>query len=139
MTKKLAGSPKESGVSVQSEARELLWGAVPPRLGDNRKSWIAYAAHVLGWRPRRVRAIWNCEARVIRVEEMRALQERYTALERREAERKAINELRTANRVAWASPAVVCGDAGQRGDGDRPVVGVDPSTSSTGSRPQSSD
>jgi hypothetical protein len=87
-------------VSVQAEARQLLWAAVPPRLEDNKKSWFVRAARALDWTPRRVRAVWHLEARVITAEEMRALQARYHALETRRAERKKErDELRTLSQV----------------------------------------
>lgn len=107
MSKRLGGSPKEKTVSVQSEARQLLWDAVPQRLGDNRKSWIAHAAHVLGWTPRRVRAVWHQEARVISVQEMRDLERRYAARQQSaEERRKARNELQASLLDARASVPV---------------------------------
>jgi homogentisate 1,2-dioxygenase len=132
-------SPKERVVTVQAEARQLLFAAFPPRIEDNRKSWFHRVARDLRWTPRRVRALFHCEARVIRVEEMRALQERYDALERREAERKAIDELRAANRVAWGPQPVGGGGHGQDGDGVRPVVDDAPPASPAGSPTQPSD
>jgi len=120
LTKKLAGSPKEKSVSVEAEARELLWGAVPQRLGDNRKSWFAHCAHVLGWRARRVRAVWNQEARVT-VEEMRQLE----ALQQRAAQReKDRNELK-ALLLGDRTPVPVAERVGDRPSGS-PLAGNQP-------------
>jgi hypothetical protein len=88
MAKRLARSAKEKPVSVRTEARQLLWGAVPQRFGDNRKSWFEHAARVLGWKPRRVRAVWNSEARIISAAEMRQLEERYEAQQQRATRRQ---------------------------------------------------
>ena len=101
MAKRLGGSPKEQTVSLQAEARELLWGAIPPRLGDNRKSWIIYAARILGWTERRVRAVWNGEARRIDAHEMRQLEDLYAARQQRaEQRRKDRHELLQLSREA---------------------------------------
>lgn len=88
MAKRLAGSAKERIVSVQSEARELLGTAVPWRFGDNWKSWTVYAARVLGWSERRVRAIRNGEARRIDVHEMRQLEDRISHQQQRAIQRR---------------------------------------------------
>lgn len=88
MAKRLAGSAKERIVSVQSEARELLGTAVPWRFGDNWKSWTVYAARVLGWSERRVRAIRNGEARRIDAHEMRQLEERISHQQQRAIQRR---------------------------------------------------
>jgi len=118
MTKRLGRSPKqEACVSVQAETKALLWAAVPRRMGDNVKSWTLYAAHQLGWNPRRVRAIWNEEARVIRAEEWTALNEKLADLTSA-AERRgeAINELQTMARAATAQDFNRAGPLGVAGD-----------------------
>lgn len=101
MSKRLGDSPKRQAMSITVEARDLLWAAVPPGIHDNRKSWLARAARLLGWSPRRVRAIWHCEARVITADEWRTLNQRLDALkaaERRHGEQT--HELREAYRMA---------------------------------------
>ncbi len=118
MSKRLGDSPKEARVSVQAETKALLWAAVPRRMGDNIKSWTLYAAHQLGWNPRRVRAICNEEARVIRADEWTALNKKLADLTSAAARRQeAINELKNMARAAPAAgfnpvrPMVVAGDA----------------------------
>lgn len=110
-------------MSVRSEARELLWGAVPQRLGDNRKSWFAHCAHILGWRARRVRAVWNLEARVT-VEEMRQLEALQQRAAQREKDRHEIEALLQGHRnpvsVAEQAPA---GPARREGAGAGEVGG----------------
>lgn len=123
MAKRLAGSPKEKAVSVLAEARELLWGAVPQRLGDNRKSWFLHAAHVLGWKPRRVRAVWNGEARTISAQEMRQLEERFAAQQQRAAQRqKDRHELRALLQTP-REPVPVAQRASDRPAGPAPAAG----------------
>lgn len=110
--KVLGKSAKGKQMSTQSEARALLWAAVPPEIGDNRKSWLRRASHALGWNPRRVRAIWHCEARVITADEWRTLNQRLDALkaaERRHQEQT--DELREAYRAAREDRAVAGGSA----------------------------
>jgi len=108
MSKRLGGSPKSLGrspkeleLSTQVEAKAMLWAAIPPQATDNRKSWLSRVARALGWKPRRVRAIWNCEARVITADEWRTLNQRLDAL--KAAERRLeeeTHELREAYRAA---------------------------------------
>lgn len=110
-------SPKGKQMSTQSEARALLWAAVPPEIGDNRKSWFRRASHALGWNPRRVRAIWHCEARVITADEWKTLNQRLDALkaaERRHQEQ--FHELQQAYRAAREDRVVVGGSAVALGD-----------------------
>lgn len=73
-------SPKSSGISPKGErgmigakveARELVsLIAGPVRLGDNVKAVLSRVAEATGLGDRRVRGIWNGEARTIRAEEM---------------------------------------------------------------------
>lgn len=73
-------SPKSSGISpkggrgmigAKAEARELVsLIAGPVRLGDNVKAVLSRVAEATGLGDRRVRGIWNGEARTIRAEEM---------------------------------------------------------------------
>lgn len=73
-------SSKESRVSVNAEAREMLWAVCPPTIYDNRKSWLARVARTLGFGQRRTKALFYCEARTITAEEWRTLNERFDAL-----------------------------------------------------------
>jgi len=118
MTKRLGRSPKEARVTVQAETKALLWAAVPRRMGDNVKSWTLFAARQLGWNPRRVRAIWNEEARVISAEEWIALNKRLADLTSSAAARHGeLNDLQALSRAADAGalnhvrPLVMAGDA----------------------------
>jgi len=91
MSKKLGIPPKnvESIVSVQADAKLKLWDAVPMEAGENLKAWFLRAARSLGWTPRRVRALWNGEARRIDYLEIETLNqriERAKAAERRHQE-----------------------------------------------------
>lgn len=80
MAKRLGVSPKsvESRVSVQTEAKWKLWDAVPILPTENLKAWFPRAARELTrvakaagydkeirWSARRIRALWNGEARRI--------------------------------------------------------------------------
>ncbi|MDP4024439.1 hypothetical protein Q8W71_17580 [Methylobacterium sp. NEAU 140] len=71
--------------TAQSEARSLVeLIAGPLRLGDNVKAALARVSVVTGLGDRRVRAIWNNEARAIRADEMDRL--RQVALDNRTRE-----------------------------------------------------
>ena len=108
--KGLGGSPKVAPMSSQAEARELLWAAVPQEIGDNRKSWLLRAAHALGWNPRRVRAIWHGEARVITADEWRTLQSRLDALKAAEQRHQEhVHELHQVYRAAGTDRPVAGG------------------------------
>lgn len=78
MSKRLGISPKsvESRVSVQSDAHEMLWLAVPRQRGENLKAWFIRAGCELCWRPRRVRAYWNREVRRVDYIEIETLNQR---------------------------------------------------------------
>jgi hypothetical protein len=80
-------SPEEKPVSVQAEAKELMWAAFPPRIEDNRKSYFHRVARELNWKVRRVRAFFHCEAKVS-VEELRQLQARCEHQQQRAAQRE---------------------------------------------------
>lgn len=87
-------------MSVHAEAQDRLFGAFPRRRGENLKAWFPRVARelnalarVAGYRgvdvtPRRIRAIWNGEARRIDHHEMMMLElrERVNALQQ-----KAVN------------------------------------------------
>lgn len=127
MSKRLGKLPKNLKMPITVEARELLWAAVPPAAHDNRKSWFTRAARALGWRERRVRAIFHCEARVITAEEWRTLNQRLDALKAAERRHEdEVHELREAYRVAGARVS------GFRRD---PVAMVDQPTPPVGPRP----
>jgi len=117
-------SPKESAVSVQVEAKDLMWAAFPPRIEDNRKSYFHRVARELNWKVRRVRAFFHCEARVS-VEELRQLQARYEIQQQRAAQReKDRHELRALLQTPRGSLSVAdraAGPAGREAAGDRPM------------------
>lgn len=99
MSKRLGVSPKsvESRVSVQSEAHQMLWEAVPRRRGENLKAWFPRAARELGWTARRVRSFWNMEARRVDYAEIATLNQRIEALKAAEARhQREANEIRTS-------------------------------------------
>lgn len=102
MSKRLYQRSKEPVVSVQQEARSLLWQvAGPPAIHDNRKSWLARAARTLGWGSRRTKAIFYLEARTITATEWRTLNDRLDALKAAERRhREEAHELREAYRMA---------------------------------------
>lgn len=99
---------KGAEMSTQLEARQLLWAAVPPAIHDNRKSWLARAARLLGWSERRTKALFYCEARVVTADEWRTLNQRLDALkiaERRHGEethalKMVLRDARQARAVA---------------------------------------
>lgn len=99
MSKKLGVSPKsvESRVSVQADAHQMLWEAVPRRRGENLKAWFPRAARELGWTARRVRSFWNREARRVDYAEIATLNQRIEALKAAEARhQREANEIRTS-------------------------------------------
>lgn len=97
VAEKSGTSPKllEARVSVHAEAQDRLFDAFPRRRGENLKAWFPRVARELngmarsaGWAgvhitPRRVRALWNLEARRIDAVEIRLfeLAERMLRLE----------------------------------------------------------
>ncbi len=118
MSKRLGRSPKEARVTVQADTKALLWAAVPRRMGDNVKSWTLFAARQLGWNPRRVRAIWNEEARVISAEEWIVLNKKLADLSKNAAARhgeidalQALSSAADAGAFNRAGPLGVAGDA----------------------------
>lgn len=101
MSKKLDQSSKDLEMSVEQQVPTMMFAAVPPTPFDNRKSWLARAARAMGWSPRRTKALFYREARVITADEWKTLNQRLDALknaERRHGEET--NELRTAYRMA---------------------------------------
>lgn len=124
MSKRLERSSKGEPMNTHAEARELLWAAVPSRIGDNRKSWLARAARTMGWGERRTKALFYCEARCVTADEWRQLNMRLDQLkaaERRHGER--INELRMAYSVAGARVPVDGGKTVSAGD-EAPAAGI---------------
>ena len=97
-------SQESKRVETSAEIRHALWEAFPPRLTDNRKSWLAGVARSLGWNQRRVKALFYCEARVVTADEWRTLNARLDAAKKRE---KHADELRLAYR--GLGPAVPLG------------------------------
>lgn len=99
MSKRLGVSPKsvEKPVSVQAEAHEMLWRAVPRERGENLKAWFPRAARVLGWSERRVRSFWNKEQRRVDYAEIETLNKRIAALKADEVRHERIaHEIRTS-------------------------------------------
>ncbi|TBR28683.1 MAG: hypothetical protein EPO10_11780 [Reyranella sp.] len=115
MSKRLDQESK--AVESNAQIPDLMWRACPPQRHDNRKSWLVRVARALDWKPRRVKALFYCEARVVTADEWRTLNQRLDALkaaERRHQEQT--DELREAYRaaredrvVAGGSAVAVCG------------------------------
>ncbi len=84
MNKRSDGSSKGAEMSSSSEVPNLMWAAFPPDRTDNRKSWLASVARALGWKHRRVKALFYCEARVVTADEWRELNVRLDAAKKRE-------------------------------------------------------
>lgn len=111
-------SPEISGISpkgscgmigAQAEARELVSRiAGPLRLGENVKAVLSRVAEATGLGDRRVRGIWNGEARTIRAEEMdrlRAAAREARAVEDAQHELATLRARITACRDALRLPA----------------------------------
>lgn len=97
----MKSSQESKRVETSAEIRTAMWAAFPPRPEHNRKGWLRDVARVLGWKHRRVKALFYCEARVVTADEWRTLNQRLDALknaERRHEEHA--HELRTAYRMA---------------------------------------
>lgn len=95
---------KRRTVNINAEARDMLWAVCPPGIHDNRKSWLARAARLLGFGHRRTKAIFYCEARVITAHEWRVLNERLDALKNAEKRHgEQTHELELAYRSARES------------------------------------
>lgn len=77
------------------QMREAIWRAFPPRPEQNRKGWLWDVTRALGWRHRRVKALFYCEARVVTADEWRTVNERLDAAKKRERQR---DELRSIGR-----------------------------------------
>lgn len=76
------------------EIRDAMWRAFPPRPEHNRKSWLWEVARSLGWRHRRVKALFYCEARVVTADEWRTINARLDAAKRREREADELRAIR---------------------------------------------
>ena len=106
MSKRLEGTSQrlESSMntSTAEQARAMMWAAVPRRIEDNRKSWLARVARDFGWEPRRARALFYMEARIVTADEWRTLQARYDAVTQSAKERGENNNVQSGatNRVA---------------------------------------
>lgn len=107
--KVLGVSPKEM-TTVLSETQDRLFATFPRKRGENLKAWFPRVARELntmarnaGWEgvtitPRRVRALWNREARRIDAVEMRLfeLAEQLLHLEQAaEKRRETLNDIHT--------------------------------------------
>ena len=84
MAVKSSQRSKGAEMSSSSEVPNLMWAAFPPDRTDNRKSWLAGVARALGWKHRRVKALFYCEARVVTADEWRELNTRLDAAKTRE-------------------------------------------------------
>jgi len=76
-------------MSIQQQVRSMLWEAFPFREHDTKESWFNWIStssegRSVGWKPRRVRALFRCEARVVTAEEWKILNERLNAAKQRE-------------------------------------------------------
>jgi hypothetical protein len=80
---------KGVSMTIQQQVRSMLWEAFPFREHDTRGSWFNWIAsssegRSVGWKPRRVRALFRCEARVVTAEEWKLLNERLNAAKEKE-------------------------------------------------------
>lgn len=85
------------------QMRDAMWRAFPPRPEQNRKGWLWEVARMLGWRHRRVKALFYCEARVVTADEWRTLNARLDAAKKHERQR---DELRAHYRGLGAAVSV---------------------------------
>jgi hypothetical protein len=115
MAKVLGVSPKvvEQGVpSVQAEAKQKVWDAVPMLAGEKLYLWFPRVARELRnaaikagiakevaqrWTPRRIRALWNGEAHRIDCLEMRIIDLR---IQLNELDERATKRRETLNELA---------------------------------------
>ncbi|WP_157182206.1 hypothetical protein [Methylobacterium sp. WSM2598] len=109
-------------MSAQAEARQLVeLIAGPVRLGENVKAALARVAQLTGLGDRRVRGIWNGEARRIEAAEMDRL--RQVAIDARiqedaaRAYRAHLARLEACRQAVRVPPANVAGDADHGGLG----------------------
>ncbi len=103
-------------VETSAQVPEMMWRAYPPAVHDNRKSWLARCARAMGWSPRRTKALFYCEARIVTADEWRTLNQRLDALkaaERRHEEESY--ELRAFRRVAGNDVSVAVRGSGETG------------------------
>lgn len=103
MSEKSSQSSKGQVMSSSSDVPQMMWTAFPPRMTDNRKSWLSSVARALGWNQRRVKALFYCEARVVTADEWRTLNDRLDAAKKRE---KQADELRAHYRSLGADVPV---------------------------------
>jgi len=96
-------SQESKRVETSAQVPDLMWRAFPPDRHANRKSWLSQVATSLRWNPRRVKALFYCEARVVTADEWRTLNARLDAAKKRE---KANDELRAIARGLGASVPV---------------------------------
>jgi hypothetical protein len=129
MSKVSDQSSKRLELSTHAEAREMLWSVVPPQAHDNRKSWLARAARAMGWGERRTKAIFYCEARVLKADEWRSLQARYDALKNSAKQRgEHGNELREIAGAPWRSSIATSRGVRPMVDGASPEGTEEPRT-----------
>jgi hypothetical protein len=90
MPEGLGKSPKEPVMTIKEQMRGMLWEAFPVRPEDNRKSWFTWVSRSLGWKRRRVVAMFRCEARIVTIQEWNQLKE---FQQRTLARRETLNDL----------------------------------------------
>ena len=114
-------------MSSSAEVPDLMWRAFPPSRQGNRKSWLASVARALGWKHRRVKALFYCEARVITADEWRTLNQRLDALkaaERRHGEQ--VDELREMRGMARLGATMAGRSAVEMVGESSPASGAEP-------------
>lgn len=110
-------SQESKAVESNAQIPDLMWRACPPQRHDNRKSWLSRVARALDWKPRRVKALFYCEARVVTADEWRTLNQRLDALKAAEQRhQEQSHELREAYRAAREDRAVAGRSAVAMGD-----------------------
>lgn len=87
-------SQESKRMETSAEIPDLMWRAFPPDRYANRKSWLATVARALGWKHRRCKALFYCEARIVTADEWRTLNERLNAAKQRERENEHRASLR---------------------------------------------
>ena len=121
-------SPKEGAVSAAAEARSLLEAIAGPQpAGGKVKTALARVARITGLGQRRVRALWNSEARRIGADEIETL--RAAALGERPAHAELARLRDQINRLEWLLRTTDPDAAGVRAapyrEADRPGRRVD--------------
>lgn len=80
---KPSGDSSMSSIDVAADCKRFVMLASPARWGDNVKARIANAARVLGIKPRRAKAMYYLEAKVITAQEYFALKAKVDEIQER--------------------------------------------------------